>query len=54
MMRENLWDPRKTLVAKLKATPYGTTGKSDYDFTSRRSWAARFRATWRASSPRRV
>jgi hypothetical protein len=34
MMRKNLWNPLKTLVAKLKATPYGTTGKSYYDFTT--------------------
>jgi hypothetical protein len=34
MMRRNLWNPLKTLVAKLKATPYGTTGKSYYDFTT--------------------
>ncbi|WP_164017598.1 DUF1501 domain-containing protein [Pyxidicoccus trucidator] len=34
MMRKNLWSPLKTLVAKLKATPYGTTGKSYYDFTT--------------------
>lgn len=33
-MRRNLWNPLKTLVAKLKATPYGTTGKSYYDFTT--------------------
>lgn len=34
MMRKNLWAPLKTLVAKLKATPYGSTGKSYYDFTT--------------------
>ena len=34
MMRRNLWSPLKTLVAKLKATPYGNTGKSYYDFTT--------------------
>ncbi|GEN06815.1 Protein of unknown function [Myxococcus fulvus] len=34
MMRRNLWNPLKALVAKLKATPYGTTGKSYYDFTT--------------------
>ncbi|MCY1000492.1 DUF1501 domain-containing protein [Myxococcus sp. MISCRS1] len=34
MMRKNLWNPLKALVAKLKATPYGTTGKSYYDFTT--------------------
>jgi hypothetical protein len=34
MMRNNLWAPLKTLVAKLKATPYGNTGKSYYDFTT--------------------
>jgi hypothetical protein len=33
-MRKNLWNPLKTLVAKLKATQYGTTGKSYFDFTT--------------------
>ncbi|MDY7226812.1 hypothetical protein [Hyalangium rubrum] len=33
-MRKNLWSPLKTLVAKLKATQYGDTGKSYYDFTT--------------------
>jgi hypothetical protein len=32
--RRNLWTPLKTLVAKLKATPYKNTGKSYYDFTT--------------------
>ncbi|HZH03657.1 MAG TPA: hypothetical protein VEY30_07715, partial [Myxococcaceae bacterium] len=34
MMRKNLWTPLKTFVAKLKATPYGTSGKSYYDYTT--------------------
>ncbi|MDY7227817.1 hypothetical protein [Hyalangium rubrum] len=34
MARKHLWSPLKTLVAKLKATPYGDTGKSYYDFTT--------------------
>ncbi|XXF77500.1 DUF1501 domain-containing protein [Myxococcaceae bacterium GXIMD 01537] len=34
MMRKNVWAPLKTLVAKLKATPYGSTGKSYYDYTT--------------------
>ncbi len=33
-MRRNLWNPLKALVARLKSTPYGTTGKSYYDFTT--------------------
>ncbi len=33
-MREELWDPLKTLVAKLKATQYKDTGKSLFDFTT--------------------
>ncbi|WP_224242232.1 DUF1501 domain-containing protein [Hyalangium gracile] len=33
-MRRNLWNPLKTLVAKLKATPYGNTGKSYFDYTT--------------------
>ncbi|QSQ22440.1 DUF1501 domain-containing protein [Pyxidicoccus parkwayensis] len=34
IMKKNLWAPLKTLVSKLKSTPYGTTGKSYYDFTT--------------------
>lgn len=30
----NLWTPLKALVAKLKATQYGATGKSYWDFTT--------------------
>ncbi|NOK04270.1 MULTISPECIES: hypothetical protein [Myxococcus] len=33
-MWRNLWNPLKTLVANLKATPYGMTRKSYYDFTT--------------------
>lgn len=33
-MDQNLWTPLKTLVAKLKATPYAATGKSYWDFTT--------------------
>lgn len=33
-MAANLWSPLKTLVAKLKATPYGTSGKSYWDYTT--------------------
>jgi uncharacterized protein (DUF1501 family) len=33
-MDKNLWSPLKALVAKLKATPYGATGKSYWDFTT--------------------
>jgi hypothetical protein len=33
-MRSDLWAPLKALVAKLKATPYGTSGKSYYDYTT--------------------
>jgi hypothetical protein len=33
-MRRNLWAPLKTLVAKLKATQYGTTGTSYFDHTT--------------------
>ncbi len=34
MLRNDLWTPLKTLVAKLKATPYGTSGKSYWDLTT--------------------
>lgn len=33
-MREDLWDPLKALVRRLKSTPYSDTGKSLYDFTT--------------------
>jgi hypothetical protein len=34
MMRKQLWSPLKALVARLKATQYGTTGQSYFDFTT--------------------
>jgi hypothetical protein len=34
LMRRNLWSPLKALVARLKATQYGTSGKSFFDFTT--------------------
>jgi len=34
MMNKNLWQPLSALVAKLKATPFGATGKSYFDFTT--------------------
>lgn len=34
MLRNDLWNPLKTLVAKLKGTEYGTTGKSYFDLTT--------------------
>lgn len=33
-MREDLWDPLKLLVAKLKATQYKDSGKSLFDYTT--------------------
>ncbi len=33
-MDQNLWNPLKTLVARLKNTQYGVTGKSYYDMTT--------------------
>lgn len=33
-MREDLWDPLKTLVQRLKTTEYKNTGKSLYDYTT--------------------
>jgi Protein of unknown function (DUF1501) len=33
-MKSDLWSPLKALVSKLKATPYGTSGKSYYDYTT--------------------
>jgi hypothetical protein len=33
-LQRDLWGPLKALVARLKATPYGDTGRSYYDFTT--------------------
>ena len=34
IMKSNLWTPLKALVARLKATPYGTAGKTYWDLTT--------------------
>lgn len=34
MLQRDLWTPLKTLVRKLKATPFGTSGKSYWDLTT--------------------
>jgi hypothetical protein len=34
IMRRNLWNPLKALVARLKSTEYGTTGTSYFDHTT--------------------
>jgi hypothetical protein len=33
-MNADLWSPLSALVSKLKSTPYGTSGKSYYDYTT--------------------